>query len=96
MIKPYDLGKVVENVQSVKIDDLVRKAREKFKLQFIKSSLNLSGVEIQMTTSKTRFGGNRIWFICPICQKKKGIIYKDLTFLGCRDCLNLKYRPLYT
>lgn len=92
MIKPNDLGKIVENVQSVKIDDLVRKAREEFKLQFIKSSLNLSGVNIQLTTSKTRFGGSRIWFICPICRKKRGVIYRDLSFLGCRICLNLKYR----
>jgi len=92
MINPYDLGKIVEGVQSVKIDDLVRKAKEEFKLQFIKSSLNLSGIDIQLTTSKTRFGGNRIWFLCPICQKKVGVIYKNPPFLGCRICLNLRYR----
>lgn len=92
MIKPNDLGKIAESVQSVKIDDLVSKAKGEFKLQFIKSSLNLDGIEIQLTTSKTRFGGNRIWFICPICQKKRGVIYKDSPFLGCRICLNLKYK----
>jgi len=91
MIRPYDLGKIAESVRSVKIDELVRKSKEEFKYQFIKSSLSLSGIEIQLTTSKTRFGGDRIWFICPICQKKRGVIYKDNHFIGCRICLNLKY-----
>jgi len=92
MIKPRNLGNIVENVQSVKIDDLIRKAREEFKLHFIKSSLNISGIEVQLATSKTRFGGNRIWLVCPLCQKKRGVIYKDPPFLGCRICLNLTYR----
>lgn len=92
MIKPYDLGKIVEDTQSVKIDDLVARARSEFKLQFIKSSVNLSGIEIQLATTKTRFGGNRIWFVCPICQMKRGVIYKDTQFIGCRICLNLKYK----
>ena len=91
MIKPYDLGKIAEGVQCVKIDDLVSRARREFKLQFIKSALNIYGIEIQLTTSKTRFGGNRIWFLCPICQKKKGVIYKNNRLIGCRTCLNLKY-----
>ena len=92
MIKPYDLGKIVENTQSIRIDDLVRKSREEFKIQFIKSSFTLRGFGIQMTTTKTRFGGRRIWFVCPICGKKIGVIYLDSLFLGCRTCLGLNYR----
>lgn len=92
MIKPYDLGEITENVQKVKIDDLIRKAKEEFKSQFIKSSINLSGVEVSLTTSKTRFGGNRFWFICPACQKRRGVIYFNSGIVGCRICLNLTYR----
>ena len=90
-IKPYDLGGIVENTQGVRIDDLVSKAKEQYKQELIKSTFNINGLDIQLTTSKTRFGGNRIWFICPICKNKKGVIYTD-PLLGCRVCLNLKYK----
>lgn len=92
MIKPYDLGKITENVRSIRIDDIVRQAKKEFKSQFIKSSLNLRGVEIQLTTTQTRFKGKRFWFICPICHKRRGVVYIDSGLLGCRVCLDLKYR----
>jgi len=91
LIKPYDLGRIVENTQGVRINDLLNKAKEKYKREFIKSTFSLNGFDIQLTTSKTRFGGNRIWFICPICKDKKGVIYID-TIVGCRICLCLKYK----
>lgn len=90
-INPYDLGGIVENTQSVRINDLLDKAKEKYKQEFIKSTFSLNGFDIQLTTSKTRFGGNRTWFICPICKNKKGVIYTD-PVVGCRICLNLSYR----
>jgi len=90
-INPYDLGGIVENTQGVRINDLLDKAKEKFKQEFIKSAFNINGFDIQLATSKTRFGGNRIWFICPICKNKKGIIYTG-TIIGCRICLNIKYK----
>lgn len=91
MIKPYNLGEIVENVQSIKIDELVRKSREEFKLEFVKSSLNLGGKEIQLTSSKTRFDGNRIWFVCPICNKRSGTLYVKSSLVGCNTCLGLSY-----
>lgn len=90
-INPNDLGRIVENTQGIRIDDLVNKAKEQYKRELIKSTFNINGLDIQLTTSKTRFGGNRIWFICPICKKRKGIMYID-PVLGCRLCLNIKYR----
>jgi hypothetical protein len=92
MITPHDLGKIAEGVQKVKIDDLIKRAKREFKLKLIKSSWDLNGIEIRLTTSKTRFGGERIWFVCPQCQKRKGVIYLDSGLLGCRVCLNLTYR----
>lgn len=90
-INPYDLGGIVENTQGVRINDLLCKAKEKYKKEFIKSMFNINGLDIHLTTSKTRFGGNRIWFICPICKGKKGVIFIN-PVLGCRICLNLKYK----
>jgi len=82
----------VESVQNVSINSLVRKAKEEFKLQFIKSHLELGGKQILIDTSKTRFGGSRLWFLCPVCNKRKGVLYIGNMKVGCRVCLNLKYR----
>jgi len=90
-INPYDLGGIVENTQSVRISDLLIQAKEKYKHDFIKSTFSLNGSDIQLATSKTRFSGNRIWFLCPICKGKKGVIFTK-PVLGCRICLNLIYK----
>lgn len=89
-INPYDFGKTTNSLRAVKVDDLVRKARNEFKVQFVRSSIDVNGQQIEVATTNTRFGGKRIWFICPICQNKKGVMYTD-PVLGCRTCLNLKY-----
>ena len=90
-INPYDLGKTTNSLRAVKIDDLVRKAKNEFKVQFVKSRLDINGEQLDVATTGTRFGGKRIWFICPICKGKRGVVYTD-PILGCRICLNLKYR----
>ncbi len=86
-INPYDLGKNVNNLRAIKIDDLVRKAKNEFKYQFIKSDVDINGRQINLTMSKTRYGGNRFWFICPLCNKKRGIIYSG-NLLRCRICVS--------
>ncbi len=88
---PYDLGKTTDSLRVVKLNELIKQARDKFKLEFIKSSLNISGMDIELTTSKTRYGGSRLWFVCPVCLKRKGTMYQD-NILACRTCLGLKYR----
>ncbi len=92
MINPYDLGEIVESMQKVNIDDIVQKAVEAYKIQFIKSTLELNGVEVQLSSTKTRFGGNRQWFVCPRCRERRGVLYLNESNLACRLCLNLKYK----
>lgn len=92
MINPYDLGEIVENTQGIKIDDLVRKAKQAFRLQFIKSSFDVNNIQIQLTTSKTRFGGERVWFVCPKCKQKRGVLYLASSVMVCRKCLGLSYK----
>lgn len=41
-----------------------------------------------------RYGGERLWFICPKCGKRTVIIYVD-TVAACRDCLGLRYQSEY-
>lgn len=54
----------------------------------------MNGFDVEMTTSNTGFGGKRIWFKCPMCQKRIGIVYQHPinSQIGCRSCLNIDYR----
>ena len=95
MISPYDLGslQVVENSFKVNVDDLLNKAKKELKLRLLQSQIDSLGVHIGLTTSKTRFNGQRIWFVCPNCARRVGTVYKHPLnqTLGCRVCLGLKY-----
>ena len=96
MIKPNDLGNnfVVDQCRKINIDDMVRKTKLSFKTNFIYSELEILGQNIHLTSSKTRFNGLRLWFVCPICKRRINNLYKHplRSFIGCRICLKLKYR----
>lgn len=96
MLTPYDLGDflIAENCFKIKVDDLVRKAQERLKIRLLEAQIEALGANINLTTSKTKFNGERIWFICPNCKRRVGTLYKHSTenIIGCRICLNLKYR----
>jgi hypothetical protein len=94
MINPYDLGEfnLLENCMRVSVDSLIKEASKGLKLKLILSKIEISGFAITLTTSCTRFGGTRLWFLCPLCKKRKGVLFKKDKYLGCRNCLRLKYR----
>ena len=83
---------ISENCQKVSIDELVRLANKQLRQDWVKNRVELAGVGIGLVTSKTRFGGERLWFSCPKCQKRVGKLYRDQAgILGCRNCLGIKY-----
>lgn len=96
MIKPNDLGKnnLVENCQKVNIDELIRRANKEIKHQILQSQIGVMGFNITLSTTNTRFHGKRYWFVCPICNSRVGVIYKHpmSNQVGCRNCLNIKYK----
>lgn len=96
MINPNDLGnfQLTENAQKINIDELVNRINKELKLRLLQAQIEALGIPVQLTTSKTRFNGDRFWFICPFCSKKVGILYKHplQAVLGCRLCLDLKYQ----
>lgn len=96
MIKPNDLGKInlVENCQKINIDELVRKANKKIKHRILQSQIEVMGFELRLSTSRTRFNGERYWFLCPICNSRVGTIYKSPfnNQVGCRRCLKVQYK----
>ena len=92
MMNPNNLGEIVENNQAIRIDDLVKQAKSRLKVEFIRSEIEILGAQIQLTTSKTRFGGKRYWFLCPLCNKRRGVLYLRNSSVACRVCFGLKYR----
>lgn len=45
---------------------------------------------VATTTTPCFFGGERYWFLCPLCSKRVAILYQIDSF-GCRNCHNLMY-----
>jgi hypothetical protein len=85
---------LVENCKKVRINDLLKGYRIKFKKIFLRSEIETIGLNIELITSKTKYNGIRFWFACPICKNRVGIIYQHPLnqMIGCRRCLNLDYR----
>lgn len=93
LINPYDSGKFQLN-QRIEINDFVRKAEEQLKITLVQAQIEALGQRIELTTSKTRFQGQRLWFVCPSCEKRVGTLYKQpiRDMLTCRKCSRLQYQ----
>ena len=96
LINPYDLGdfQLADNAMRINIDELVDRVKKELKIRLLQAKIEALGVEVQLATSKTRFNGDRFWFLCPNCHIKVGTLYKHplQSILGCRNCLELKYK----
>lgn len=96
MLSPYDLGNsfVTENCFKINVDELVSNAQKELKRRLLQSQVEALGIDIDFTTSKTKFNGERLWFVCPNCKRRVGVLYKYPIeeVVGCRSCLNLYYR----
>jgi hypothetical protein len=99
-INPYDLGEnnLVEGVETLKIHNFIKQAQKELKSALLASHIDALGIKVELCTTRTRFGGERLWFVCPACQKRAGNLYRgsDGILIGCRKCLNLKYHSQRT
>ena len=93
MLNPNDLGNflTVEGCRKISIDNLVREVNKDLKRAILEAKIQVFNQEVKLTTTKTRFGGDRLWFVCPKCQKRVGSLYNSGTKIGCRNCLNISY-----
>ena len=95
-MKPNDLGKkfLVEECANVRIEDFLKRYRKKLKEIVLKSELEVLGLKIEFTTSRTGFNGLRFWFKCPLCGERVGVLFKHPlnNLVACRLCLGLEYR----
>jgi hypothetical protein len=93
---PDDFGRkfLVEDCQRIEVISLLRKYRHDFKRIALDSEIEAAGTKIEFELSKTGFGGERVWFKCPLCRARVGVLFKHplSLVLGCRKCLNLDYR----
>ncbi len=94
-LKLNDLGNnhLVENCQKISIVDFSREAKRKMKESFLLAEIEVAGINVGLSTSKTHMGGRRYWFKCP-CGKRVGTLFVHPVshILGCRACLRLEYR----
>ncbi len=95
-LNPNDLGRklLVEECQKISVNGYLRKAKDKLKKSLIACELEIQGMAIELTFSKTKFNGTRYWFKCPCCKKRVGVIFIHPINqkIGCRTCLNLEYK----
>lgn len=47
---------------------------------------------IRLTNTSCYLGGFRLWFICPDCSKRVGVLFVGEYGYSCRHCLNLTYK----
>lgn len=96
LINPNDFGKKIlaESCQKVEINDLVRKITSELKKELIKAEVATIGANIRLTTSNTRWGGIRYWFVCPECNKRRGALFQgpNQSRVACGECLNITYK----
>ena len=93
---PNNFGKkyLVEQCQKISLKKIFSKYHLDIKKLIASSELEAQGIKIEFITSKTNYGGTRLWFCCPLCKKRIGVLYKHplSNIFGCRQCLNLDYR----
>ena len=85
---------LVDNCPKIQISDVVADAKKELLPVIMKHITVINGYPVSFTTSKLAHGGERIWFKCPLCSKRIGVVYKSPLneLVGCRDCLGLEYR----
>jgi len=77
---------LIEHCQPVSVSSLGLAA-------FNPSSIEINGQLVKVTVTDCNYGGIRIWFICPNCQKRVGKLFRKPLSENffCRDCNNLTY-----
>ncbi len=93
-LNPNNLGLLVEECKRIEISDFLKKSKTELKKALIKSELEIDGLSIELTTSKTNYNGTRFWFKCPLCNLRVGVLFKHPVnnTIGCRRCFGLEYR----
>ncbi len=84
---------LVEQCQKIKINELVRDVKVEMTMLRLKEKIQLLDQEVGITYTKCNFGGQRFWFVCPLCDRRIGVLYKNpiSEAILCRKCHGLRY-----
>ncbi len=70
---------------------MICEARRKIRVADIPSNAGaviwIAGRRIALDWTPCNFGGERVWFLCPDCDRRCGVLYPDT----CRTCARLHY-----
>lgn len=47
---------------------------------------------ITTTATRCHYGGSRLWFECPVCHARAGLLYLRIGRFACRHCQRVSYR----
>lgn len=85
---------LVEECERVAISSLLREYKAKLKETILRSQFEIINIDVRLTTSWTGNQGIRLWFLCPLCERRAGVLFRHpmQKRVGCRKCLNLEYR----
>lgn len=88
-LKTNYLGKkYLEQCQKITIKEIINKVS----LEIEKQILNIELDWLEIIKTKANYWGFRVWFKCPICNKKVFTLYNINWVLKCRNCSWLNYR----
>jgi hypothetical protein len=91
-----NLGKtfLVEDCQKIGIKPFIKRYKSGLRDAMLTSDIEVVGERIGLTTSKVGNNGYRYFFLCPICNRRVGVLFKHplSELVGCRLCLGLEYR----
>ncbi|MEX0380885.1 hypothetical protein AB3K25_04265 [Leuconostoc sp. MS02] len=77
--------RTIKDYKQLNIKDFV------FLISSAKDIIRYNGHKIQFTTTSPNYGGVRYWFVCPVCDKRKGTLYVVRSVMACRECAKLQY-----
>lgn len=95
-INPNNLGKkyLVDECQNIRIEKTLQCLKFGLKKALIEATVEIDGFVIVLTNKKLHHGGDRLWFVCPLCRLPAGVVYRhpiQSNLVGCRNCLDLEY-----
>lgn len=80
---------LIESCQRIDVRHLL----DGYRASLGQSAVNFDDLTVVFTRSRTGNGGTRLWFKCPLCERRIGSIFRSVFGqIGCRLCLGLKYR----
>ncbi len=47
--------------------------------------------DVLLTATPQPFGGIRHWLVCPVCGRRRGVLYWSSRLWACRGCLGITY-----